>query len=44
MQSLVEKYNERREDDVLRSEVYEEMAEHLTNLIWAVQKRIYCRR
>lgn len=38
MQSLVEKYNERREDDVLRSEVYEEMAEHLTNLIWAVQK------
>jgi hypothetical protein len=22
----------------LRSEVYEEMAEHLTNLIWEVQK------
>jgi len=38
MQSLVEKYNEREEDDVLRSEVYEEMAEHLTNLIWEVQK------
>ncbi len=38
MQSLVEKYNERREDDVLRSEVYEEMAEHLTNLIWEVKK------
>ncbi len=38
MQSLVEKYNERKEDDVLRSEVYEEMAEHLTNLIWEVQK------
>ena len=38
MQSLVEKYNERKEDDVLRSEVYEEMAEHLTNLIWDVQK------
>jgi len=34
MQSLVESYNERKEDDVLRSEVYEEMAEHLTNLIW----------
>ncbi len=38
MQSLVEKYNERKEDDVLRSEVYEEMAEYLTNLIWEVQK------
>ncbi|MFK5981310.1 MAG: HsdR family type I site-specific deoxyribonuclease [Flavobacteriaceae bacterium] len=38
MKSLVEKYNERKEDDVLRSEVYEEMAEHLTNLIWEVQK------
>ena len=38
MQSLVEKYNERKEDDILRSEVYEEMAEHLTNLIWKVQK------
>jgi type I restriction enzyme R subunit len=38
MQSLVEKYNERKEDDVLRSEVYEEMADHLTNLIWEVQK------
>ena len=38
MQTLVEKYNERKEDDVLRSEVYEEMAEQLTNLIWEVQK------
>jgi len=38
MKSLVDKYNERKEDDVLRSEVYEEMAEHLTNLIWEVQK------
>ena len=38
MQSLVEMYNERKEDDVLRSEVYEEMAEHLTNLILEVQK------
>ena len=38
MQSLVETYNERKEDDVLRSEVYEEMAEHLTNLIWEIQK------
>ena len=38
MQSLVEKYNERKEDDVLRSEVYEEMAEHLTNMIWEVKK------
>jgi len=38
MKSLVKQYNERKEDDVLRSEVYEEMAEHLTNLIWEVQK------
>jgi type I restriction enzyme R subunit len=38
MQALVEKYNERKEDDILRSEVYEDMAEHLTNLIWEVQK------
>lgn len=38
MKSLVERYNERNEDDVLRSEVYEEMAEHLTDLIWEVQK------
>lgn len=36
MQALVQKYNERDEADVLRSEVYEEMAEQLTNLIWEV--------
>ncbi len=29
MQSLIERYNERKEDDVLRSEVYEEMANQL---------------
>lgn len=38
MESLVQRYNERKEDDVLRSEVYEEMAEQLTNLIWEVRK------
>lgn len=38
MQALVELYNERDESDILRSEVYEEMAEHLTNLIWEVHK------
>jgi chemotaxis signal transduction protein len=38
MQALVKKYNERKENDILRSEVYEEMAEQLTNLIWEVQK------
>ena len=38
MKSLVEHYNERNEEDVLRSEVYEEMAEDLTDLIWEVQK------
>lgn len=38
MQSLVEKYNERDENDILRSEVYEEMADQLTSLIWEVHK------
>jgi type I restriction enzyme R subunit len=38
MQSLVQLYNERKEDDILRSEVYEEMAESLTNMIMEVQK------
>ena len=38
MQSLVERYNTRDEADVLRSEVYEEMAEQLTDLIWEVHK------
>lgn len=38
MQALVERYNLRDENDLLRSEVYEEMAEHLTNLIWEVHK------
>jgi type I restriction enzyme R subunit len=38
MQVLVDRYNERDERDVLRSEVYEEMAEQLTNLIWEVHK------
>jgi type I restriction enzyme, R subunit len=38
MQALVERYNNRDENDILRSEVYEEMAEALTNLIWDVHK------
>ncbi len=38
MQSLVERYNNRDANDILRSEVYEEMAEALTNLIWEVHK------
>jgi len=38
MQFLVEKYNQRDENDVLRSEVYEEMANALTDLIWEVHK------
>jgi len=36
MESLVNRYNQRDENDILRSEVYEEMAEQLTNLIWDV--------
>jgi type I restriction enzyme R subunit len=38
MQTLVERYNQRDESDVLRSEVYEEMAEQLTNMIWEVHQ------
>jgi len=38
MQVLVARYNQRDENDVLRSEVYEEMAEQLTNLIWEVHQ------
>ncbi|NVN93885.1 MAG: type I restriction endonuclease subunit R [Bacteroidetes bacterium] len=38
MQALVERYNQRDENDVLRSEVYEEMANALTDLIWEVHK------
>jgi type I restriction enzyme R subunit len=36
MQVIVDKYNQRDENDILRSEVYEEMAEQLTSLIWEV--------
>jgi type I restriction enzyme R subunit len=38
MQALVERYNERDANDILRSEVYEEMASALTDLIWEVHK------
>jgi type I restriction enzyme R subunit len=38
MEALVEKYNNRDANDILRSEVYEEMAEALTNMIWEVHK------
>jgi type I restriction enzyme R subunit len=38
MQALVERYNDREANDILRSEVYEEMANALTDLIWEVHK------
>ncbi|HAI76393.1 MAG TPA: type I restriction endonuclease, partial [Microscillaceae bacterium] len=38
MQAIVERYNNREANDILRSEVYEEIAEALTNLIWDVRK------
>ena len=38
MQALLERYNNRDANDILRSEVYEEMANALTNLIWEVHK------
>ncbi len=38
MQALVERYNNRDANDILRSEVYEEMANALTDLIWEVHR------
>jgi len=38
MEALVERYNNRDVNDILRSEVYEEMADALTNMIWEVHK------
>ncbi|TAH24515.1 MAG: type I restriction endonuclease subunit R [Cytophagales bacterium] len=38
MQALVDRYNDRDKNDVFRSEVYEEMASALTDLIWEVHK------
>jgi type I restriction enzyme R subunit len=38
MQTLVDRYNNRDANDVFRSEVYEEMANALTDLIWEVHK------
>jgi len=38
MQTLVERYNDRDANDIFRSEVYEEMANALTDLIWEVHK------
>ncbi len=38
MQALVERYNDRDANDILRSEVYGEMANALTDLIWKVHK------
>ncbi|WP_420148590.1 type I restriction endonuclease subunit R [Spirosoma sp.] len=38
MQSLVDRYNDRSQNDVLRSEVFEEIAEQLTNLIWEARQ------
>jgi len=38
MEILVQQYNQRDENDILRSEVYEEMANQLTDMIWDVYK------
>ena len=38
MQFLVERYNDRTANDILKGEVYDEMADALTNLIWEVHK------
>ena len=38
MESLVNRYNDRDANDILRSEVYEEIAEQLANMIWEVRK------
>lgn len=36
MEALVQRYNDRDANDILRSEVYDEIAEQITNLIWEV--------
>lgn len=38
MEALVNEYNNRDKNDIFRSEVFEEMAEQLTNMIWEVHK------
>lgn len=38
MQAIVERYNDRDVNDIFRSEVYEEMADALTNMIWDAHK------
>jgi type I restriction enzyme, R subunit len=38
MQALVDKYNLRDKNDIFRSEVYDEMAEALTQMIWEVHR------
>ncbi len=38
MQVLLERYNQRDLNDILRSEVFDEMAEQLTDLIWEVHR------
>ncbi|WP_026764598.1 type I restriction endonuclease subunit R [Sediminibacterium salmoneum] len=38
MQALVDRYNNRDANDILRSEVFDEMATALTDLIWEVHK------
>lgn len=38
MQALVERYNNRDKNDIFRSEVYEEIANALTDLIWEVHR------
>lgn len=37
MEAIVERYNNRDTNDLFRSEVYDEMAEALTNLIWDIR-------
>lgn len=38
MQAIVERYNNRDANDIFRSEVFDEMAEALTNLIWEAHR------
>jgi len=38
MQALVARYNDREQNDILQSNVLDDMAEQLTNLIWEVQQ------
>ncbi len=41
METVVERYNTRETNDIFRSELYEEIAEELTNLLWEAHEEFF---